>query len=364
MVRHFLHFFLFLIICSCIEPYEFVIVDNEPVLVVEGYIADKSFNETLLYPSNGRYFTVKLSLTGEVNNVPPVLVSGATVRLISDEDEELVYTETETGVYSLLSEDFRAVQETRYKLRITLPGEDEYESEWEALPVVQTAEMSEIYFTEKEVQVYTLELGKDVIKTIKGITANVNLPENSVKLPIYYRWQYTPMWIYKPPITSVSNPGHICWVTDDNYLKDYALQMDIAGGYGKELLFMPTVRNERIFEDFTLLVTQHTMTESHYYFWKEMQEQSVGGIIFDSPPYNLQTNIVSVSGDKRVVGYFGVVNEQAKRWYFNKKDLSYFVPNTLLGDCTVPFQDPAPECFDCREYSFGNITEEEPLWWR
>lgn len=369
MNKQFKYVFLFLVISSCIEPYEFVIQDNNPALVVEAYISDKSFNETQLYPSDGRHFTVKIGLTGDVINHRPVMISGASVRLVSDQDVEWEYLETDPlnnpGVYTLLDSDFKASQNVQYKLRIGLPGEDVYESGWETLPVTPILPMGDVGFTENEVQVYKQELGKQVIKTVKGITANIILPQNGTSSTLYYRWEYTPMWIYQAPLSrSATNPGHRCWATEENYLKDYTLQLDRVGGYKKDLFFMQTVRNERIFEDFTLLITQHSLTEKYYYFWKEMQEQSEGGAIFDKPPYNLETNLVSLNGDKRVIGYFGVVGEQATRWYFNWKDLSYYVPNTLLGDCTVPFQDVAPECFDCREYSFGKVTTVEPSWWR
>jgi hypothetical protein len=142
------------------------------------------------------------------------------------------------------------------------------------------------------------------------------------------------------------------------------MQLDIAGRYTKDLFFMPTIRNERIFEDFSVLITQQSMTEPYYSFWKEMQEQAKAGAVFDAPPFNLQSNIASTDGVAKVVGYFGVIHEQAKRWYFNHKDLSYFVENTLRRDCTVPFQDVAPECFDCREYSFGEAVNIKPSWWR
>ena len=126
---------------------------------------------------------------------------------------------------------------------------------------------------------------------------------------------------------------------------------------------METVRNHKLFTRYSSLIVQHSMTEDYYQFWKEMQEQNEEGAILDKPPFNLLTNFHSLSGDKRVSGYFGVVQEQAQRWYFDKANLSYYVDNTLKADCTVPFQDIAPECFDCRQYSFGIPTTIKPVWW-
>ena len=91
---------------------------------------------------------------------------------------------------------------------------------------------------------------------------------------------------------------------------------------------METVRNAKVFVRYSSLIVQHAMTEEFYFFWKEMQEQNEGGAIFDKPPFNLHSNFHSLNGDKKVSGYFGVVQEQAMRWYFDIRDLSYYVENT------------------------------------
>ena len=126
---------------------------------------------------------------------------------------------------------------------------------------------------------------------------------------------------------------------------------------------METVRNAKLYVKYSALIVQHAMNEDYYSFWKEMQEQNEEGAIFDKPPFNLHTNFHSLGGDKKVSGYFGVVQEQAKRWYFDIKDLSYHVENTAKADCQIPFTDTPPECFDCREYSFGIVTNVKPQWW-
>jgi hypothetical protein len=172
------------------------------------------------------------------------------------------------------------------------------------------------------------------------------------------------MWIYVAALISTNDPVYRCWATDAYYLNSYGLQTDYAGGYKKDLFFFPTIRNERIFEKFSVLITQHALTESYYNFWKEMKDQNEGSSLIDTPPFNLRTNFSSTGGT-RVSGYFGVTAEQAKRWYFNKDDLSYYMENTLKADCLVVYGPgpPAPECLDCREYSFGKATTVRPSWW-
>ena len=108
------------------------------------------------------------------------------------------------------------------------------------------------------------------------------------------------------------------------------------------------------------------MTEEYYYFWKEMQQLNQDGGIFDSPPYNLKTNFSSVDGNNKVSGYFGVVSEQARRWYFNTKDLSYKIENTIPEDCSRPCGPgcPPPNCYNCLRYEGGEaVTNVKPSWW-
>jgi hypothetical protein len=368
MLKNFKYFFIFLFIVSCIEPYEFVIPADSQALVVEAFISDKSFTDTKSYPSDGRYFSVTLSYTSDVTNVRPIMISGASVSLINDLGEQWDYTESadQVGVYYLLDDDFKALKGIKYKLKVFPPNDSGYESEWEKIPVVETPLMGGIGFAETELRRYEIEANQPVLNTVKGVTTNIILPENNTQVKIFYRWEFTPLWIYIAPLVSVSNPGYRCWATSRNYISDYVLQSDNAGGYKKDLFFLETIRNERLFEDLSVLVLQYAVNEDYYSFWNEMKQQVQGGALFDLPPYNLHSNLNAIDGEKAVSGYFGVVQEQAKRWYFNVKDLSYYVENTLKADCLVVYGPgpPAEECLDCRFYSFGTTTTTKPLWWR
>ena len=62
--------------------------------------------------------------------------------------------------------------------------------------------------------------------------------------------------------------------------------------------------------------------------------------LLDQPPFNLRTNIQSLSGEKKAVGFFGVVKEQATRWHFNKDQLSYNVENAFKEACEIRTYGP------------------------
>ncbi len=356
---------IFFFCLGCVEPYEFAVKNNQPSLVVEGYISNVSYSESISYPSDGRYFTVDLRYTSDVTNQRDDVVTNAAVHLISETGEMWAYTATAPGSYQLLDKDFEAFAGVAYKLKITLTDEIVYESAWEKIEQEAPA-IGIVGFEEVEKQIKDIEAGKEVIKANKGINVFIDVPENSTGKPIFYRWDFEPMWVYIAPLAPSYQPDYRCWATNKNYLSGYTLQLDNVGGYRKDLFFIPVEQNERIFDDLSILVRQQSLSEDFFYFWKEMQEQVGGGTLSDAPPFNLQTNISSLNGEVKVSGYFGVVDEKARRWYFNSQELSYWINNSLLSDCqtnTGP-GGPPPSCTSCLSYEHGTTTNIKPAWWR
>ena len=354
----------------CIEPYDFKIVNNDPTLVIESYISDKSYNETLDFPSDGRNFKVKLKRTSDVTNIHDIPESNAQVTLINNLDDVWKYKEmpAESGIYVLDDVDFKALASTQYKLRVNLSNDEQYESSWEKLPEPDPQKMGDISFKEIVKQTYVYESGEETIKDIDGIDIYVQLPVNHTSAPLYYRWNYVPTWVHTTSFPSrnppTSNP--ICWISNNYYLSDYKLQKDNAGGYPQKLIFLKTTGNHRIYKKFSILITQQVISEEYFNFWQEIKEQSKKGGLFDAPPFNLHTNFIALNTSTKVSGYFGVVSEQASRWYFDKSDLSYFVEDDVIELCNIsygPDGPGGPECYDCTEYPYGNPSNTKPSWW-
>ena len=257
----FLFIFLSVFCFGCIEPYEFDVEETEPRLVVEGYISDISFNESLEFPSVGRYFAVKLRYTSEVTNRKGTVPVNATILLEDESGKQWGYTESsvEPGKHVLMWEEFEAVEGRAYKLKIIMANEEMYESEWQKLPPPAPAPVGEISYEEVEKQVYRIKLREQVIETIKGVNVYVDVPENNTGAPVYYRWSLDPTWVYIAPLARPGQPNYKCWASSKLYLAEGVIQKDNRGGYRKELFFMETIRNERIFEKFSLLVVQQSL---------------------------------------------------------------------------------------------------------
>ena len=377
-MRVFIPFTVFIIAFSCIEPYDFVIKDATPALVVESLFSDKSFSETLTFPSDGRYHWVKLSITSDVKNVRSLPVKDALVKLKINDGTEITYQQslTSPGLYEIKDETFAARPGVGYKLSIRY-NEVSYESDWQNLPTVSVPAIGTISFREEDVKKYRVEAGENVIRNIKTIVAGIQVGANTNENnPIYYRWDFTPTWIYIAPLSpSITRPGYKCWATNANYLNSYALRVDRAGNYTNDLFSMETEHNERIWTQMSVLVNQYVLSEDYFYFFSEMKDRVEGNAFIDKPPFNLKSNIRAVEGQGEVVGFFGVVQEQATRWYFSKDELTYKIEYSWKKGCETPYGPPLPcppepapgftacECKYCLEYSNGKTTNVKPAWW-
>lgn len=367
MNRSFAVIILLLLTADCVEPYNFRIENNQPTLVIEAHISNVSFLETKDYPSDGRYFSVKLSYTSDVINIRNEPATSAIVTLFDDQDRSWYYSESpiETGHYFLFDDNFKADLSRKYKLQIQLADGKIYESDFEGFNKNRSPKIGTIDFEEVTKQTYKIQAGETVIRPIDGINVSISLNKIEQKESIYYRWTFEPTWIFTAPLGQPSNPlTYRCWITNKFYLKNYSLEEDNTGGYKKELFFMETSLNDRIYDDMSILITQYAMTEEYFNFWEEMFAQSQKGGLFDPPAFNLKTNFRCLNSDAKVSGYFGVVEEQATRWYFNKDDLSYFIDDIVKINCLVEFQDMGPECFSCLGYPFGESTNVKPAWWK
>lgn len=354
----------------CVEPYNFRIENNEPTLVIESFISNKSFNDTRGYPSDGRFFWVKIKLTSDVINIYDKVVSNARVILTNKSNSSWEFSENSNapGTYILYDENFKAEYSEQYLLRIITPEGEIYESSWEKVPDNNPLNIGEVSFQETEKQEFVVEASEEVIRTFPGIETFIHLPKSKTSKPIFYKWDFTPTWEYHAPFASSSQGIRSCWITDHIYLSNYVLHRDNVGGYPQELVFIKTDGHDRIYNNFSLLIRQYAMNEGYYTFWKEVQEQTQKGGLFDSPPFNLKTNFKGINTTKKVSGYFGVVDEQATRWYFNRNDLSYNVIDNTRELCEIVYGPPGsppggPECYSCLEYPSGEATNQKPEWW-
>ena len=352
---------------NCTEKYNFKISSDIPQVIIEAFISNKSYEESKLYPAEGRFFYVKLSYLGDIDYTKNQIISEAKVTLVDDQGNKWNYIENllDKGTYYIYSQNFKAQFGIKYKLNVELKSGEIFESEWQSMPTERT-EIGNISFNEVTNYKYIRRnVNEQVLREFNAIDVNIILPVNHNKEKKYYKWTFDPIWIYIDPKAVQGSVNKKCWVTDKTYLKKFALQKDEVGSYKTKLFNIETTGNERIYEYFSVLITQQNISEGYYHFWDDLLAQNEKGGLFDYPPFNLNTNFKAVNNDFKVQGYFSVVTENAYRWVLNINELSYPIVNNLLELCNIP-QSPAPltnPCRSCMDYSTGFPQNKPPEWW-
>lgn len=352
---------------SCVEIYELPVEDEDQGLVIEAGISDKSYNETINYPSEGRYFSVTLRRTSPVSNGYDAYESDAEVYVQDLAGNSWMYTEAQDapGRYYLYDDSFQAEYNEAYQMVIVLETQDTIRSVWKQLPPA-SAPIGQVDFVETEKQKYVYATNERVLRTLTGVEVTVDVPKNEANDKHFYKWTFQPMWIYIAPW---AENGEMCWVTNNLYLNEIVLLEDQVGGYPQELFFLETIENHRVLHHFSVLITQEKIDQPTYRFWEDLQKQNAVGGLFDEPPYSLQTNYSSSNPDLHVMGYFSVAEESATRWEFDVSQLSYLIQNKLREECQAyigrpgAILGPPADCYSCLDYGRGEPTVEPPHWW-
>ena len=335
---------------------------------MEASISDISFNDCLNFPSDGRYFSVRLTTTSDVDNTRDTKINDAKISLITSSGEVYLYTHalSEDGMYYLESKVFKALPNQKYRMQITLAGGQEFESDWEGMPTGLN-EIGTLSYDEVKAEQYVFEAGEKVIRPVTGINVNLKLPEGEFDENQFVKWSFEPLWIYSAALLPVDSPVKNCWVTSDFYLKEYVLSKFRRGGFDQELFFVETKGNWRLYDYFSILLHQEKMTPEFYQFWKDLDAQGEKGGLYDQPPFGLATNFKSKNSNWTVNGYFGVIDENTVRWEFDPSKLSYLIDNDLYQFCLDNAQFdprlPPDQCYDCRGHNLGKSVNVAPLWW-
>ncbi len=352
-------FLMILVLGACIEDFEFEGISVREGVVVEGYITNQSYNDLLALSVPTRYFTLKLSNVGDLENVRNRPVLGAKIELHQDDGVVYDYAEMGDGEYGLFYEDFKADIGRGYHLEITLPDGKKVISEIETLE--KEMEMGAFSLVEGTKLNYENIRGEVSIVEQEGIDFYVTTLDNELTEPVYYKWDMVITWVYNAALAEDNNPLKYCWASSRYFFKEYQLLEDRDGGIAKELFFLET-QGSRFNHGYSVLIRQTVMNSGYYTFWKEVEKQLNQSELFATPPYNIESNLSSDEID--VFGFFGVVNEEFGRWYFDEKEISNY--GGWVNDERCAFGPPYPPwCFDCTTLAYEDspVSSTMPDWW-
>lgn len=384
---------------TCVEPYQPEVGEYANSVVVDGLFTDSD------QPS-----VVKLSRSFAFDEKEGTPITGAILLIEDDAGGSTTLTETGPGVYQTDPTVYQGIVGRRYRLSISIPGEEELQSNWEELKAAPEVESIEYHFEEKipdDPQAPPI-VGMQLLLNTKD-------PENKAR---FYQWEFEETYEYairypaairvefgaRPgrgqdevfPIGQEEYEGFTCWKTD------YSTRIlvastenqteDIIRGYPIHFVDNST---SRLYRRYSLLVRQYAISKGYYEFLSALREtnETTGGL-FDPIPNELFGNMSTSSGkDIPVLGYFSVAGVSKKRIFVNRENipLGIFSPSgpscvldtlplnfrTLYDELNLhktelfdylyaPFAIPIgfivsnPECSKC---STLGATNREPDYW-
>jgi len=295
---------------GCIEPFEPDIEESNKVMVIDGRIIDTVDIQT-----------INVSISSPYNNPQFKPVTGCVVRVEDDAGHGITFVERAEGIYqSNLEPNFLDVGKA-YKLQVFTPDDEVYESEYDTLlacaPIDSLSYKLEIQGTSNpRINYYGIRFYIDVIGSSEESRNYLWTFEETWEYisyyPIQYIWDGFNLLDYTPRL----HGRKVCYLTDR--LKDFLVgSSSLMGSNEIRQLPLHFVSNQtpRLQEQYSLLVTQHSLSDASFLYWDRVRAQSVeSGGLFETQPSRTTGNISNINNpEEKVLGNFFVSQVQQKR---------------------------------------------------
>jgi len=312
--------FLLLSACSlltCVDPYIPRLDKFESLLVVDALLTDED-----------RSNYVRLSRTIDSIDKEPERISGAHVTINDNLRNSTVLNEIIPGEYRTDSLTFRGITGRTYTLHIITREGGEYESE----PCVMYAvpDIDSLYFAKDRV------MSDRTGENLEGV--RIYLDSKGESSSNYYRWTFEEWWKFSVPevkeynyindstILPIANVKKICWGNrkSDEIIIRSTISEATDAFEKNPVHFVASHETDHLLIQYCIEVRQLSISREEYAFWDLMKhlDQS-GGDIFDNPPFQVFSNIISINNpDDQVVGYFQVAGAKKKMIYITVNDVN------------------------------------------
>ncbi len=371
---------LFLIVilacASCIVPFDPDIIETQELVVISGVITDKP---------GLHYVRVSRSVAFDEPWVEKP-ISGCTVSVMDNFNENRSYEEISPGLYEVLLEESYLKVNKSYRIIVISPVGSIYKSELDTLLACPPIES--IYFEET-----SRSMNGD---TYPGIQFYNNLKPLE-KGARSFRWLLKETWEYKVPYAAN-------YIHEDNYTIPFP-GSDFSTCYKTEKvesLFSATTRNQdeevlhrnplhfvsnrtnRLSIKYSLLVEQHSLTNTAFNYWSRLRSGINDTLsLYETQPLNIVGNISNETNhQEQVLGFFYASQVQKKRVTVENR-FSFHVTTPYCDLIQVHSLDSLPRyirsyliisgqqsygnihtgpggCFNCME--FGGVLEKPEYW--
>lgn len=326
---------LIFLLTTCIDPFTPKLDKYESLMVVDGLITDENASNY-----------VRIYRTTQTPNELPEMIISAAVSISDDIGNQYYLEEVDAGVYKTDSLQFRGQVGRTYTLHITTPDGKVYLSDPSLM--YEVSAIDDLYYTKDKVVTDTGDVHE-------GLRILIDSREKSGSN--YYRWTYNEWWKFSIPtpknyvyidennIYFIDAENITCW---KNHKSDEIMVQSVAtSGAGsqiidKPILFIPSAESNRLLIQYYVEVSQLSISEKEYEFWRQLNETSQsGGDIFDKQPYTVISNLHSTNDPtERVLGYFQVSGVKRINRYITRDEIKSLELDLYKYDCNLTLIGP------------------------
>ena len=310
----------------CVEPFEPEVPEYEETLVVDGLFTDGDV------PSR-----VTLSNSFGFDEDGPTFVSDALVVIEDDMGGSTTLEEVAEGIYETDPQQYRGQVGVSYRLLVSTPDGQRYESGWELLQASPAIDQLDFEFIEVE-QSDPAEL------PIRGAQIRVGTRDDAGGAT-YFSWDYEEIYEFELPhapriraefgsppgrgsdfIFDISNEdfeGLRCWKTEKSKQLLIASTENLTEAVIQDfnINFIDN-STPRLFIRYSILVNQYAISKEYYDNIRKIFEvNQTTGSLFDPIPNEIFGNVSNVTNEEApVLGFFGVAGVSQKRIFINRED--------------------------------------------
>ena len=337
---------LFLVIASCVEPYNPpAISETVDLLVVDGFINISNNSATVS-------LSKATPIANDDGHVPEV---NATVRIEDDNGDIYSLYQEADGTYTLANMDLSLSK--KYRLIIVRGNGKEYFTDY--IELKQTPPIDSISWAPTP--------RRDGI----NIYANTHDENNNDR---YYQWRFVETWEYTSKYSpsyelrhGVALPNTVnvyqCWTTrpSSEILIASATHLNENVILNYPLIFIPK-GSPKISRRYSIIVEQRSLTKDAYDFWNQLKKttENLGGL-FDPLPSKVIGNLRSKNDSKEpVLGYFSGGSSAEQRIFIGADDLPddiWQYPNQSCPVDSIPIDQLSsyPDMFLIGSYGSPSI---------
>jgi hypothetical protein len=298
---------IFIFLISCIDPYNPPIIEQDSsALVIDGFINVTGES------------TIRLTRSQNISeNTTPLVESGATLWIEDESGVKIYMSETEPGKYMLPQQ---ILQASKYRLTIKTQNSKEYQSDFEPVKVGPPIDS------------VTWSITDDL-----GVQVSVNTHDYGTEEG-FYRWTYEETNAYVSAFNSAfifnKNTHKVEPRRDDNIYSCWRttnstdILLESTKRFSKNIIDHFPLRyinqkSELTRFKYSILVTQYSITEKAYNYWKQLRKNSYDlGTLFGPTPTQLTGNFRSLTNPSEiVVGYFYISSVSTNRIFISSKNL-------------------------------------------